>query len=543
MPVRGVIMGSDPYPNHPERSIFRILMNCLRAELHNTPLAAEFDRIYEEAREIWNEQYMLEFTAHGPLHTQQVERNLDSLTEPLQKTPNRLTPHEIFVLLSATCLHDIGMQLINDPEARRKHAQHAYDLILHSSAKIGTESRRVTLSIRDEKSRIAIAKIARAHWTDHALQLKEADWINSQNVKGRLKLLGLLLAMADLLDLSPVRARYFRTIHRLYDLSPESELHQTMHQHVFGIDIQPPDKGSPGKLQFQVEWNGDYPLVHDMNDWVMDWFDSQWRRLCEPLSKESGGLIEWVHPWRDILFRPREGDVLMLSPPAHNVLKAERADQQRIDRNAFTSRFVGALKNKEAVVFLGPSESDFERHILSDWSTAYAELHDRCRVMHLDSRSFTYFRAGNIAARMLKELGQTLDAGDDAITALANFLKNDAALSLVTIIKTDNALGKSLQNLLHILLQRNGPATARICLLFCPRGKGPKKIGDATIVPFDTLLLPRDEVEEHLRKRGYSSNTSSEIYNEMDILNHTSHPTDIYTYIHLYCNHRSRMRP
>ncbi|HEY0366365.1 MAG TPA: hypothetical protein VGC73_07830, partial [Pyrinomonadaceae bacterium] len=132
------------------------MCRLLRAELDDTPLAAEFDRIYEEAGEIWKEQYMLKFTEHGPLHTQQVERNLDDLTRPLQDSPNKLKPDEIFVLLSAACLHDIGMQLIDDPEARRKHAEHAYNLILNSSAQIGTELRRVTLPIRDPISRIAI---------------------------------------------------------------------------------------------------------------------------------------------------------------------------------------------------------------------------------------------------------------------------------------------------------------------------------------------------------------------------------------------------
>lgn len=510
-------------------------MCLLRAKLHGTALAAEFDRIYEEANEIWNEQYMRTFTEHGPRHTEQVVRNLASLVQPLENSGNPLTPEESFVLLSAACLHDIGMQLIDDPDARRKHAQHAHDLILKSSAEIGTETRRVTLSIRDPISKEAIAKIARAHWTEYALELPQKDWINSRNIKGRLKLLGVLLATADLLDLSPVRARYFRTIHRLYDLPPESELHQKMHDHVLGIEICAPDSDIPGALQFQVEWNGDYPLLYDINEWVMQWFDSQWRQLSVALFKESNGVIQWAQPWRDFWFRPSERPILALSPMAHNILKAERAEQRRIDRKFFTTRFVGALKNKEAVVFLAPAESDFEWGLLSEWSDAHARLHDGFRVIRLESRGFDRFHPRDIAANILQQLGQPPAAHHDAIKSLASFLAQADNLNLVAIIKTDKPVTKSLHHLLSTLVQRNGSATARICLLICPKSKWPDEFGETTIVTIDGMSLPREEIEEHLRKRGYSDDQSSEFYTKMDRLELTSDPARIYAYIEEHC--------
>src|SRR5215218_4277173 len=142
-------------------------MCLLRAELQDTPLAEEFERINEEAQRIWNEPYLPGFNHHGPLHTKRVEQNLDALTQSLQNTPHRLTPDEIFVLLSAACLSDAGMQLINDPEERGK---------------------RLTLPIRDNSSRIAIAELARAHSATYALQLPPRQFINDQNLEGRLKL-------------------------------------------------------------------------------------------------------------------------------------------------------------------------------------------------------------------------------------------------------------------------------------------------------------------------------------------------------------------
>lgn len=485
---------------------------------------------------------MLKFTEHGPLHTDQVIRNLDALTKPLQDSNKPLTQEEIFVLLSAACLHDIGMQLIDDPEARPRHAEYAYELIVNSSAEIKRGSRHVKLSISDETSKIAIAQIAKAHWTEHALRLDDEDWIDSKNTRGRLKLLGLLLATADLLDLSPVRARYFRTIHRLYDLTPESELHQKMHQHVAGMLITQPRTDLPGELQFQVDWKSDYPLVREVNDWVMHWFDSQWRQLYGELYRTSRGAIGWAQPWRTVSYREPKMGVLSLSPEAHNILKAERAEQIRIDRNAFTSGFIETLKNKDAVVFVAPSESDFEWRILSDWSKAYARLHTGCRVLLHDGRSNYRFRAENVAANFLKQLGHTMSTSQNALETLTELLAREDGLGLVTIIRIDRPVSTSMHNLLTTLVRRNR-SSARICLLICPKAKGPEEVGDATIVSFDSLSLPRKEIEEHLQKRGYSSDTITEMYDEMDELELISHPTHVYRYINLRCNHHSPTRP
>ena len=153
-------------------------MCLLRAELQDTPLAEEFERIKEQTQRIWNEPYLPGFNHHGPLHAKRVEQNLDALTQSLQNTPNRLTPDEIFVLLSAACLPDASMQLINHPE--------------------------------DNNSRIAIAELARARSAAYALQLPPRQFINDQNLEGRLKLLGLLLATAD--ALAQFEASYYRVL-------------------------------------------------------------------------------------------------------------------------------------------------------------------------------------------------------------------------------------------------------------------------------------------------------------------------------------------
>ena len=189
----------------------RSLYNQLRQQ--SGSLADSLDRITNEALVLWQGQHLRTFTAHGESHILQVEANLDALTRALQISPQKLQPQEMYVLIAACYLHDIGMQL-GERDAREKHAQYAFDLILRSHARNNNEERRVTLPIDDRNAREAIAATARGHWTNFAVELVREDVLVGMS-RGRLRLLGLLLAVADLLDLSPVRATYFRSIHQL----------------------------------------------------------------------------------------------------------------------------------------------------------------------------------------------------------------------------------------------------------------------------------------------------------------------------------------
>ena len=72
----------------------------------NVGLARALDQICSEADAIWEQQNLREFTVHGGEHYRQVESNLDCLTNRLQRSTNKLSPEEIFVLLSACYLHD-----------------------------------------------------------------------------------------------------------------------------------------------------------------------------------------------------------------------------------------------------------------------------------------------------------------------------------------------------------------------------------------------------------------------------------------------------
>lgn len=522
--------------------IRRLLYNELKA--NEQELASVFDRVYEESLKIWEEQHLYEYTTHGRLHTEQVERNLDSLTRPLQGSAWPLSAEEIFVLLSAACLHDIGMQRADDPDARRKHAQSAFEMIVNSHPSVSPEERRVTLPINDKNARVSIASVARGHWTEYAMQLAHEDFIVN-NVRGRLKLLGLLLATADLLDLSPVRARFFRSIHRPYDLSsPVSQLHQTMHDLVKGIQILAPNPGVPSALQFRLEWFDDSDTVQTMNEWVMQWFHSQWRQLAPALFDESGGTIDWAKPkWATIIFNQPQGSVPTLTPAAHNVLAAERAEQVRINRDYFAERFHGAIKSGDASLFLFPNDSTFDWKTLSEWCEADARLIENCRVARANPqpRGPAQLLAG-IISQLMEQWGEHIPGCNDeeALRRLESFVMGERAPSLVSIIRTDQPVGASLQALLQTLVRRpeSAPARARVCLLVSPGAYGPEELRGATVVEFDGSSLAREEVERYLQsRRGFNPEESRAIYDKIRALELTGEPKParVYTYIEDHC--------
>jgi hypothetical protein len=505
----------------------------LRAELDGSELLTEFDSIYEVSLKLWKAQLSPKYTTHGRLHSEEVERHLDHLTRPIQSSDNPLSADEIYVLLAGACLHDIGMQLIDDPEFRENHADAVHEMILYSSDRVPSELRKVTLPIEDRNARIAIADVARAHWTEHALQLPQKPFINGNN-KGRLRLLGLLLAMADLLDLSSVRAHYFRTSTRFYELPPVSELHHAKHDFVKGCTIGPPNPKIPGALQFEVEWHDEGELVQTINDWVMHWSHSQWRQLKGPLFEESGGCINWVEPWVKVIFNSPKGPTTTMSKAAEHVLRTERADQIRIDRNAFASRFNEALSKKEVVVFLAPVEPDSEWRFLSDWCEAQAPVHQDYKVIR-KTISLPLHDPAIIAKEIMMQFELPSRSDEDPIQTLSDFLKQDHSLSLLAIIKTDEPVSKELELLVSTMLLRNSDS-GRVCLLLCPKGKGPHKFGASLVVQCAGSLLPRNQIEKHLQKRGYSQAESREIYERMRGINLPAQPSHVYRYIEDHCN-------
>lgn len=516
-------------------------------------LADEFDDIYRRSLEIWASPALRTFTEHGEEHSKSVARNLDALTRPLQSLPAPQNPdeligplnaHEIFILLSACCLHDTGMQL-DDKDAREKHAEYACNIILHSSARIDFDLRRITLPISNDNAREAIALVARAHWTDFALDLEKYDNRIYDNRRGRLPLLGVLLAMADLLDLSPVRANYFRSDDRLFNLDPRGWLHHITHVRVKGCDILPPDQ--KGELQFEVVWREgedeeDRRDIRSVSDWIMTWFNSQWGLLNSALYNYSGGAIRWSDPWFNIKFTesliPLEAEKKRLTPEARSILRAERIDQRRIDRDEFIKKFKTSIENHEAIVFTIPWESDLDGSFICDWCEAHAATVDKCKVARVSigqTPSTATSLSGVVSDLMLGWQEDWSECNDkQALARLRELLNAKYDTAFVSIIVADGEKKRWLRDLVKALVQRptKAPAGARLCLLRIPEDVRPRRIDDVNLIHFNAPPFSQQDVEAHLKRRyGYPEAASQEKYERLSRLPNSQKPMMMYDYI------------
>lgn len=482
-------------------------MRLLYDELkkNNENLAETFDKIYEYSRNIWSRPQLLKYTEHGELHTEQVEKNLDDLARPLMrlgkpsdkedKLSGALTTEELFVLLSACCLHDIGMQYDNS-QARKYHAKYSCDLIATSSVWEDPELRRITLPIEDKIAREAIALVAKGHWFTHARELKEREYVCNYNEKGRLKLLAMLLAMADLLEQSNVRAHYFHKSYRLLVLDSVAELHHQKHERVKGIEIVPKDQRIPGKLQFQLTWQDDSADTHEISEWLTVWLSSQWQQIHSDLEGQSLGAIQWARPWFKFEFDTPLVEFKALTGAARNVLRAERAEQMRVDRDEFIERFRQSLKSRGAALFRFPSDAEMDGVFVSRWCAAQANAEDGFEeVVEIVVGGRPYIEISGIVSELMNKWQPDLPIKADdhaALDQLKSFLSSETR-SLTTIISTgtDRYKPSLLGNLLEALMVR--PQTtapvARICLLLTPGAEGPSPLRGARVNCFTKSLF------------------------------------------------------
>jgi len=502
----------------------------------NSALAESLTEIRKRAVDIWTEQNHRTFTTHGEDHFAQVEKNLDQLTRPLQAGSVPLTASEIYVLLAACYLHDIGMQL-GVPDAREKHAEHSFDLILDS---FDSHIRHLYVrlpSLTDDNAREAVAQIARGHWTDFALKLEPEDYIHG-TAKGRLRLLGALLAMADLLDLSPVRARYFRSPHRLFSLPPLSELHQTTHRLVKGLDIGPLSPLVPGDLRFTIDWRDDSPDTRKISDWVLHWFTSQWRQLQPVLHQDSGGVLRWADPWARANFRPPLGTRISLSSEARSILEAERREQLRIDRDEFCKTFLKSLQQGQRALFILPHDAAGDGSPISDWCTAQSRRFEGVQVARLDMRASEAPDLVSLLASILEQWDRHLHGHSEgtALKGLEEALSKEAkGFALVIVADSFSAL---LVQVLHFLFEAHQEGQSKIngaaCVvaLFCSSVGGPDSLQDVALHRPAWADVLEADLEDHLRKSwGYNSEEARKLTAGASELGLCHSPGLLYRYV------------
>jgi HD superfamily phosphodiesterase len=203
------------------------------------------DNVRAAAERIWSRPLHRYYTDHTVTHSERVIGLLDGLTAGMMATPKRLSSAEVFVLLAAAYLHDIGMQderfAGGDPSAssvqrleiiRDAHHEVSAEMIYRAAE---DPVQAVYLGLPDDPDLVeATALVAKGH---RRVDLASVDY--DSLVHGdetlRLRLLAALLRFGDELDIDHRRVDLEQM--KLLALPVESQLHWWKCQYVGGVRI------------------------------------------------------------------------------------------------------------------------------------------------------------------------------------------------------------------------------------------------------------------------------------------------------------------
>lgn len=209
--------------------------------------------VREAANEIWKTPKHKYYTDHTVDHSDRIVKKLKGLIHGIMHGDHPLSQHEIYILLAAAYLHDIGMQ--NErfeggdlEKIRRVHEKISYEMIIGSSQ--NPDLYRSLNLLKDPDLVEAVGLVAQGH---RKTDLK-ADCYNEFSFGDdiiRPRLLAAFLRLADSLDID--QRRVIMENLKLAEISSESNFHWHRCYYVAGVSVDnefisvsfrlPPDKG------------------------------------------------------------------------------------------------------------------------------------------------------------------------------------------------------------------------------------------------------------------------------------------------------------
>lgn len=209
------------------------------------------ENIRTKVENLMREPFHLHFSDHSVGHSDRVMGVISKVLWSNLDTSKRLNGHELFVLLLATYLHDIGMQWtfsqskekyveveratkIAYDDIRKSHADRSAMMIKATAGfekvpapDLGIKASRVLLDVAHY-----VAKLVESHQGAYEIKPKCDDF--SGEVL-RLDLLCALLRIADTLDCDHNRVEMDKLC--LYEILPESKLHWWTHHYVKSVRL------------------------------------------------------------------------------------------------------------------------------------------------------------------------------------------------------------------------------------------------------------------------------------------------------------------
>ncbi|MCI5139013.1 MAG: hypothetical protein D3922_11510 [Candidatus Electrothrix sp. AR1] len=272
-----------------------------------------YENIKQAAEDIWREARLGWYTDHGAGHSSRIVDLLDQMCGDLLLTENRsfgLRPDEVFLLLSATWLHDIGMQDLSDlneksvdqqteaewEAVRKRHPQRSCEII-SSYASGSPEKNPFDLGLNTGKDVYTpLSLICKGHGSAYYEEVATKLNKRNFNIEGRGEpvrgaLLTSLLLLADELDLHGSRAVWKKN----YPLSNISELHYFRHHfvnHVEVVKLNAVDKQIQITLALpEVPLNNNW--AEDLQSWLERKLNFELNRTEEHIRAGFDGHLKW----------------------------------------------------------------------------------------------------------------------------------------------------------------------------------------------------------------------------------------------------------
>ncbi|MCI5143931.1 MAG: hypothetical protein D3923_00045 [Candidatus Electrothrix sp. AR3] len=351
------------------------LRDFMQLEEYLKSNGSEYFSIYENvkqaAQKIWQEPRLGWYTDHGVGHSERIVAILDQLCSNLlmDKTAMKdgLRPEEVFLLLSAAYLHDIGMQDLSDlhnrsvdqqtesdwDEVRKRHPDRSQNIIAASASGSDQANPFLVGLDTDISIHIPLSLICKGHGSDYYKDVVKQLDRRRFNIDGKTKairgaLLTSLLLLADELDLHHSRAVF--KAH--YPLSKVSKLHYFRHHFVQDVLIKSITKA---KKQIEItlaipESEKDKGWVDDLQSWLKQKLKYELGRTFQSIETGFDGSLYWAD--EPVIFRIEEALPNEKKLPSSDVKKILRLQNEHVIdwttitttiRNKFTSRTGGTI--------------------------------------------------------------------------------------------------------------------------------------------------------------------------------------------------------
>jgi len=196
------------------------------------------ENVREAVERIWAIPQHTNYTDHTVKHSERIIALLDGLTTGMMATDKRLSNTEIYILLAAAYLHDIGMQNArfaggNLDEIRAHHHEQTYEMIQRV---FDDPQNAFPIPLVSDPSIVnAVALVAKGHREEN-LQSAEYDKRIFNNEKIHIRLLAALLSLGDGLDIDHRRVD-IDIMQTLMNVPLDSQLHWWKCYYVNGVLI------------------------------------------------------------------------------------------------------------------------------------------------------------------------------------------------------------------------------------------------------------------------------------------------------------------